>query len=466
MAKKKASPAVEIEDLKKYVEEGAKIPEGIKEALDQYDVNEHDVFNEAVRRKKEISKPDPEKEGEIINSFEEVVRIGIPFQKLIVRQRAAFMNVGAMVVQAKNVDESKEQAGKLVDAINAVIDKNKIRYRLKECAKRQMSEKHCAMLFFSSAPTEAGKKPELKMRIISPVLGDGLFPVYDAYGDLTYFGREYKTKGEGGKDVNHFDIYTATEIIPYSDESGTMTELPRISLPYTKMPIIYFKQDDAEWSDMQAAISRLETLISNFGDTNDYNGSPILVAKGVIKGFSAKGERGKVLEMEQGADVKYVNWDQAPESIKLEIETLIDLIYTMNQTANITLKELSGLGASGVSFDRIFMDPQLAAQDKLEGGFGEGMQRMLNFIKAAICNVFDTSLKQSQDIEVEPVVTPFRINEVSDQIDNAMAANGGKPVVSRLTAIKMAGLVDDADAEMEAIREEEDSLGKEIEEDI
>lgn len=469
----KTPPTQAPEDLKKFVEDSARQPDGIKDAIEQYDVAEHDVFSLSKRPKKEISKPDPngllndDGTPKIITSIEDVVRIGIPFQKLIVKRRAAFMNVGALVIQVKStVKGQEEKAGYIVDAINTVIDKNKIRYKLKEAAKRMMSEKHCAMLFYSTLGSAEGSKPELKMRLLSPGLGDELYPVFDGYGDLTHFGRGYQTKNAAGKTVNHFDVYTAQEITSFSDESGTMIHIGNTPLKYTKLPIIYFSQDDSEWSDVQSMIARLEELISNFGDTNDYNGSPILVAKGIIKGFSAKGERGKVLEMDENADVKYVNWDQAPESIKLEIETLVDLIYTMTQTPNITLKELSGLGASGVSFDRIFMDPQLAAQDKLEGGFGEGMQRMINFIKAAICNVFDVSLKSAADIEVEPMVEPFRINSTSDQIENATAANGGKPVVSRLTSIKMAGIVDDPEAELQAILNEEDTLGNEIDEEI
>lgn len=41
-------------------------------------------------------------------------------------------------------------------------------------------------------------------------------------------------------------------------------------------------------------IERMEELLSNCGDTNDYFGYPSYVVSGEIEGFAEKGEQGKV----------------------------------------------------------------------------------------------------------------------------------------------------------------------------
>jgi hypothetical protein len=47
-----------------------------------------------------------------------------------------------------------------------------------------------------------------------------------------------------------------------------------------KIPVIYYHQHLTEWHDVQPLIDRLEIIISNLADTNDYSGSPIVVAYG------------------------------------------------------------------------------------------------------------------------------------------------------------------------------------------
>src|SRR5690606_10372845 len=115
---------------------------------------------------------------------------------------------------------------------------------------------------------------------------------------------------------------------------------------------------------------------------NDYHASPTLVFIGnVTAKMLEKGEQGKAVEIKPvgnttNADVKYVTWEHAPESIKLEIETLTNFIFTCTQTPQMAMEDLKGLGAlSGVAFDRVFMDAHLAARDELDGEYGQCTQR-------------------------------------------------------------------------------------------
>ncbi len=451
-----------IDDLVNKVKSLTKVNPNLKEALGQYDPETHQVFDPVKRPKKIINKPsgkkDPKTGEDILQTcLEEVVRIGLPLQKLIVKRRAAFMNTGKITLQANPQDPSEQ---KLLNMVNKCRKDNKLEYRSSELAKRMMSELHCAELWYSE-PVEPGywgqdgpqSKFKMKMRILSPSLGDNLYPVFDNDGDLIYFGRSYKTFDNAAatkKEIENFDIYNKEGF--WHIEKGKNA----IYTPYSygKIPIIYYWQQKSEWNDIQPAIERLETVLSNLGDTNDYNGSPILLAIGKIKGFASKGERGKTFEVDSGGDLRYVNWDNAPQSVKLETDMLIDFIYTCTQTPNISFEKMQGLGGlSGVAFDRIFLDAHLAAQEKLNGIYGECLQRQINFLKSA-CASINTSLKSAQSMVISPKFSLFRIDNDSEIADLWMKLNGSKALVSQRTSIARAGFVEDIDQEMQQLEKE------------
>jgi hypothetical protein len=108
-------------------------------------------------------------------------------------------------------------------------------------------------------------------------------------------------------------------------------------------------------------------LLSNFADTNDYHASPKIFVQGKVIGFTRKGEAGAIIEGENGATAQYLAWQNAPESVKLEIETLLRMIYTITQTPDISFDTVKGIGAiSGVALQLLFMDAHLKVQDKSE----------------------------------------------------------------------------------------------------
>lgn len=439
-------------------------------SLKEYEPSKHIVHDIAIRKKKEVKIPNGTFNDQGIenttSSFEEVNRISLPLQKLIVARRAAFMNVGAMKIKASPITDKQKQ---LLAMVEKCREDNKLRYKAKEIAKRMMSELQVAELWYSES-ADAGYWGELapkgiakmRMKILSPSLGDELLPVFNSNGDLVYFGRKYKTpidytdltnqeiEIKEGNEVLRFDIYTSEKLLQFKKgKDGWLLE-NQTAYSYGKMPIIYYSQPEAEWADVQGAITRVETAISNLGDVVDYNGSPILVASGDIKNFAKKGESGKVLELELGASVNYVSWDAAPESIRLELNTLLDFVYTCTQTPNISFQEMKGLGGvSGVAFDRVFMDAHLAAQAKLDGVYGECLQRQLNFLKSA-CITINSTLKSEAQFSMVPEVPLFRINDLAESITNLSTATTAK-IVSQKTAVEKLGLANDIEEELKQL---------------
>jgi SPP1 family phage portal protein len=198
-----------------------------------------------------------------------------------------------------------------------------------------------------------------------------------------------------------------------------------------KIPIIYGKQPEVEWGDVQDMINRLEKLLSNFADTNDYHGSPKILVKGEVEGFSQKGETGAIIEVSENGDAKYLEWEKAPESIKLEIQTLLNLIYTITQTPDISFDSVKGLGTiSGIALKLMFMDAHLKVADHQEV-LDEYLQRRINIIKAYLKLMNTKWSKEIDNLSIEPIITPYMIDATSDKIDMLVNATGGKPVISQ-----------------------------------
>lgn len=100
-----------------------------------------------------------------------------------------------------------------------------------------------------------------------------------------------------------------------------------------------------------------------------------------------------------------------------------------------------------------FMDAHMAVAKK-EQIFGIGLQRRINIIKAAIGMVIDTSLfKESQLVQMKPVITPFIPQNDTEIIENlTVSVTGG--IMSKETAVEQNPLVEDPEIEMERMKDD------------
>lgn len=483
------------------------------DSMKQLDPAQHNVFDRGKRKKRERLVPTGEfkkdANGELLKVNgepvpatrkvqEEVNRIALPLQKLIVTRRAAFMNTGNMNIVAKPETELQIR---LLEMVKKCRDDNKMEFKSTQIAEKMMSELQVAELWYSEdvdasywgSLSSQGKK-RMRMKLLAPSLGDNLFPVFNGSGELVYFGRGYKTSRDftdmidlsnpeaelatplDNSEVEHLDIYSKDGVLKFEMEKGVWVMKDAVVYTYGKLPIIYYSQAQPEWADVQPVIERLETLVSNFADVVDANSSPVLFAKGIIKSMPARGEVAKVINVvpqidregkEVGtSDLKYITWDAAPEAVRLEIDNLVNFIYTCTQTPDISTKGMADLGVkSGTGFDRVFIDAHLAAMRHTNGQFGECTQRSLNFLVSA-CVAIDTSLKTAANLQLHPEFPLFRINDDKETVDMLIAATGGQPLLSRETAVGMTGFVQDVDRENELIVKQQDTLGREVEEEV
>lgn len=438
----------------------------------QYYTETHDVMNPAKRQDKQVESGDQKITMESVN------RIPVPYQKQIVASAAQFLCGNPIVLQTKPPDQLEEVENNLLIIVQKIWKDNKLDYDSKQIAKRMFSECEVAELWYWEAAPEnywAGTPNEkvlglseengqvttkqagtrLRMKIISPALGDKLFPVFNAAGDMIAFGREYHIPKEG-KEVPHMDLYLPDNIIYMEKpiEIGSEWSRKDVKNVIGKIPVIYYAQLQPEWHDQQQMIDRYEKLISNHADTNDYNGSPMVIVHGKIIGFAKKGEQGKVLELEAGAAAEYLTWESAPESIKMELENLVQQIFDTSSTPMITFDKLSGLGAySGIALRMLFLQAHMKASDH-EETFGKSMQRRINFLKSAAATI-NHQLIEGLAIDISPKFEYYMPQHTEEQVTvlNAAVAGG---IMSVETAVHQNPLVQDAEAEVEKIEGEAD----------
>lgn len=432
----------------------------IKTYLKQWDPNEHDIFDTALRPDKNIYSEkvssingQPEQQ---LDRTEKVARVAIAIQKLITKRSVAFLFGLPVKLQTGQLDESQK---KVLLAIEKILAENKVNSFNRKAARSLFKSTEVAEYWYTLDSDKQvnhtlATKKKIKCTIFAPDRGDTLFPLFDDYGDLIAFSREVTTKS-GDKSIIHFETWTAEKYLHWKNEGASWEVVEQKQNLLGKIPIIYATQDSVEWADVQFLIDRLEKLLSNFADTNDYHASPTIKVRGKVTGFAKKGEAGKIIEMDSDADASYLSWDKAPESVQLEINTLFRLIYTITQTPDISFEAIKGTGAlSGVALKLMFSDAHLKVMDKQEI-FDEYLQRRINLLKTFIATLSSGLKTACETIEITPEITPFMIDDEKATIEALTLANGNKALVSHLTSIKAAGLATDAQAEYDQIQKEE-----------
>lgn len=441
-------------------------------SIEALDPLQHDVFNKALRPDKKVKidtdEDSPDARTVIADAngnpesgyrYEPVARIALALQKLIVKRAVAFIFGNKVGLNAETENDNQLA---VLKAVKRVLYDVKEKSLNRKVARQVFSCKECAELWYpvEKPNTTYGFPSKFKLRcaVFSPLLGDTLYPYFDESGDMVAFSREFSRVDNNKVKHDYFETYTDKAHFMWT-LGGTGYELvegyPK-EIAIGKIPVVFGNQEQVEWSDVQILIDRLEKLLSNFADTNDYHAAPKIFVQGEVKGFSKKGESGAILEGEDGSTAQYLSWQNAPESVKLEIETLLRMIHTISQTPDISFDSVKGLGAiSGVALKLLFMDAHLKVADHQEV-FDEYLQRRINVIKAYI-GKFNTKLESdAESIQIEPEIIPYMIEDELTDITKWTTANGGKPVVSQKLSSKLAGLSKDPEADFEQMQAEND----------
>lgn len=440
----------------------------------------HDVMNKDKRPdgkvlKKEAYTDDNGFHHAAVYEDEPVNRICIPLEQDITNIHTSFC-VGKEPTLECDTEEKSEKV--ILEVIKKIDKKNKIKYHNKRMVRSWLSEQEVAEYWYT-VPDEGfwrkiynslknvfskNVKPAYRLRcaIWSPLRGDKLYPHFDEDGDYDALSREYTVTDENGISKTYLMCVTSKEVITW-DITGEPVRIPEKSFvhKFKKNPTIYMYRPDTLCKNIRPIRERLEKLISNFADCIDMNFFPRLVLEGELANQAPVSiGKSKMIKVENGGKVYYINWAQTSDAVRLELETLWNNAYQLTNTPRLSLDNLKNIGniPSGRAFEFLFMGTSLAVDNHYEV-IGDAFQRRYNFLVSAVGSL-DSSLEPASEMmDVDVIMNEYSIDDMQEKIKTAMDACG-KPVASQKTGIIMAGIVDNADDELRQINEEELSNNK------
>ena len=392
-------------------------------------------------------------------------RIALPIEQDIVNIQTAF-TVGTEPLLDCKPEESEEG---LLTALKQVFKKNKIKYQNKQVVRSWLSEQEVAEYwyvvkddsFWSKLKRKVagifGKSmPEYRLKSVlwSPFRGDKLYPFFDDNGDLVALSREYKKKGLDDDETQCFMTVTKDMVYQWELDSDWQDK-GSFRHNFKKMPIIYMYRPEAYCEKIKTLRIRLEKLLSNYADCIDYHFFPILMLFGDVEQLSGELKNRIVQLTGTSANAQYLTWNQVPETVKFEGETLLSQIYGLTNTPRISFDSLKGTGnaVSGVAFDYVFMSTHLNVEN-LNEVVGVFMQRRVNFLVSAIGSLNSSLSEASETIDIDVQMQPYRLEDLSEKIDTALKAKDGE-IWSQETAITFVGNVDSVVDEVDRIKEEQ-----------
>ncbi len=379
--------------------------------------------------------------------------------KRIVRTAAAFLFGGDMQV---SFAEENEVAQYFKDF---VTDRLKLKSVLNKFARTVMKETKSAILFYP-APTIVDEKPatEIRLKILDHKNGE-FYPHFDEYDNLDAFTRKYKAPwGDEGKEHEIVWVQTANHEYTYVNVGGSWEEqTPKPNLA-KKITVVYAEQDEPEWEDVVTAMDALENRLSRLVDTNDYFSEPILKTYGATA-LPSKSTVGKQIEFEVSVDpdtgkmmhgdADYLVWQQSVESVKLELGTLREEVFSGTSTPDLSFENMRGIGAlSGAALELMFMDAFIKSAEKMEI-FGPVVIRCISVITAMMANITNVDMKE-QLKAAKPKITFGTIlpDNLTELVDTLIKANRDKPLNSRETITARSPFTQNVKEEMKRMQDE------------
>lgn len=431
-----------VEELKLGKIEKVRKWEEVKKELFPKD---HDVNNKSKRRDKVGAK----------GKIEEVSRIGLDLQALVVKRMTEFMF--AIPVKRIYKTDGDSTLQEIASVMEKIYTRNHINSENINRARHYFGSCEIATLWYTEDKDNNlyGIKSNKKIRCktYSPITGHYLYPYFNEYGDMIAFSVQYSVKKMNSRE-DYFDTYTNDRHVVFKlngKDAGVVVNEENV---FGKIPYIYACRQNPIWENTTPLVNEIEMTLSRNSDVIAYNSAPILVANGLLSGNEEKGETRRLYQVEKGGSVNYVSWSQSAESVKYHIDTLLKLFWLQLQLPDISLENLRGMIASGEAMKTLLADAHLKCGDE-SGEFYEFFEREANVIKEIVKQLNPAWSKEVDELEIEHVITPFVQNDEKNEIQKWSIACGGKSLMSRVEAIKNLGLSDDAEQTYNDILEEE-----------
>lgn len=388
-------------------------------------------------------------------------RIGCGWQKLATK-RISELLFTLPVVRIYNAESDAQKSAQMV--LESVLKKNRINAMNKQRARMLYAGCEFATIWYvQEADAVYGGVPsrlKLRQRTYSPMNGDAIWPLFDEFDDMIALSVEYTRKESDGVSITYFETWTDDEHVRWASRgSVTEEELHEVN-GLGKIPGVYMWRSEPVWEDQSEKVYERERILSRNSNYLRKNMRPNYVIYSDDPNLKIGREAGAdvkndltVLRYDKDARAEYVTWNQATDSLKMQLEELKKGFFMELQLPDMSMERMKELPLSGESRKMLFVDAQLKAADE-SGAWEEALDREMNVLKAFASAMFPGMAGEIAAMDVEQVIQPFRINDETDRVNMLMAATAGKAIMSQRTAVQNLGFVDNPDDELRRIGEE------------
>lgn len=397
------------------------------------------------------------KKGELIR----MCRITMGLQKLAVK-RMTELSFGIPVKRVYNAKNDSEK--KVAKIMEGIFDKNKINSVNIERGRYLYASCEFATIWYSQIQEAVygGEKSSLKLRCktYSPMKGDLLYPLFDEYDDMIALSIQY-TREVRKEKTTYFETYTDHKHVRWvqSGRRSEWIEELNEDIKIGKIAGVYGTRPEPIWEDESKNLFEAEWSLSRNGNYLRKNSKPNWVVfsdDDIQSGKEPNDDRTSrnVLHYPANAKAGYQTWEQAIESLKFHVENIRKNFFVQLQLPDMSMESMKASPMSGEARKMMFIDGQLKVTDE-SGIWLDVFSREINVVKAFMKKMYPSLVSAIDNMDVEVIITPYNIKDDAEQINNFSNATNGKAIVSRRTAIKKLGIVDDVDEEIAQIEAEE-----------
>ncbi len=293
---------------------------------------------------------------------------------------------------------------------------------------------------------------EVKVVVLARSTGYKLRPLFDQYGTLVAFAFGYIVK-TSGKSVQHWDIQTKD--FYFNCKKGAVGwEVETYQNPTGKINIIFYQQEKA-WMGVQHRAEREEMLDSKTGDINNYFSDPMAAATAdVIENLKDPDAIGTLLQY-TGADSKfeYINPPLSSETREAEKKDLKSSILEDSLTPDLSFEGMKGLGTlSGEAIRRALIIGYIKRLKNLEI-YEIAVDREVKVILSVLKFLHPDKARLLDELVISfEFQEPFEEDKQTKWACIGTAYSDG--IISLSTAVRLLGITDKPDEEVEKILKE------------
>ena len=367
------------------------------------------------------------------------------------RNRQQFINEVLFFLLGKPIKwEKKNGNDDVYQMFLDFIDKTRFNVTMRKVKRLAGAETESAKLYHLYR--NESNQAEVKVVVLARSTGYKLRPLFDQFGTLVAFAFGYSVKSSG-KSVQHWDIQTKD--FYFNCKKGTVGwEVETYQNPTGKINIIFYQQEKA-WMGVQHRAEREEMLDSKTGDINNYFSDPMAAATAdVIENLKDPDAIGTLIQY-YGKDSKfeYIDPPLSSETREAEKKDLKSSILEDSLTPDMSFEGMKGMGTlSGEAIKRALIIGYIKRLKNLEI-YDILVDREVKVIISVLKFLHPDKAKLLDELVVSfEFQEPFEEDRQTRWSSIGSAYSNG--IISLNTAVRLLGITDKPDEEVEKILRE------------